>query len=54
MKHYGYTHYHVEMSKLIRQGLMTREEALEALKVDFDEEFLNTIADKLGFTFETR
>ena len=48
MKFYGYTHYHVEMSKLIRDGLMTREEALELLKQDFSEEMLNTIAAPLG------
>ena len=35
LKRYGYTHYHVEMSKLIREGLMTRAEALEQLRADF-------------------
>jgi hypothetical protein len=29
MRHYGYTHYHVEMSKLIRENQLTREEALK-------------------------
>ena len=48
MKFYGYTHYHVEMSKLIRDGLMTREEARELLKQDFSDEMLNAIAAPLG------
>lgn len=48
MEFYGYTHYHVEMSKLIRQGLMTRDEALDLLGVDFGEEVLDTILDRLG------
>jgi len=48
MKHYGYTHYHVEMSKLIRQGIITREEALADLEINFDNEYLNSIAAKLG------
>ncbi|MEN8150013.1 MAG: hypothetical protein ABFS86_09330 [Planctomycetota bacterium] len=51
MKHFGYTHYHVEMSKLIRQGMMTRKEALELLEIDFDVPFLNSIVEKLGHTF---
>jgi hypothetical protein len=52
MKTYGYTHYHVEMSKHIREGLMTREEALELLEVRFDAKLLNEIAKPLGYTFE--
>lgn len=51
MKHYGYTHYHVEMSKLIRQGLMTREEALDLLRIDFGPELLNQIVAPLGYRF---
>jgi hypothetical protein len=47
-KHYGYSHYHVEAGKLIRQGLMSREEALKLLEVNFDRELLDTIGDKLG------
>ncbi len=54
LKHYGYTHYHVEMSKLIREGLLTREEALEQLRADFDPELLNRIAGPLGFRFPDR
>lgn len=52
MKHFGYTHYHVEMSKLIREGLLTREEALKDLEIDFDKELLNDIGKKLDYTFD--
>ena len=31
MKYFGYTHYHVEMSKLIREGSILREEAIKNL-----------------------
>jgi len=51
MKHFGYTHYHVEMSKLIREGLLTREDALKSLEINFDREFLNIIAKKLDYQF---
>ncbi len=52
MKFFGYTHYHVEMSKLIRQGLFTREEALESLKINFDRKLLNSVAKKLDYVFD--
>ena len=52
MKYYGYTHYHVEMSKLIREGLLTREEALKSLGVNFSKELLNSIAAKLDYKFD--
>jgi hypothetical protein len=48
MAYYGYTHYHVEMSKLIRDGSMTREEALGLLKQDFSPGLLARITAKLG------
>ena len=51
MKYFGYTHYHVEMSKLIREGLLTREEAIKNLEIDFDKELLNNISKKLDYTF---
>ncbi|HNW89724.1 MAG TPA: 7-cyano-7-deazaguanine synthase [Bacteroidales bacterium] len=54
MKHYGYTHYHVEASKMIREGLLLREEALKQLELNFDEKTLKMIAGKLGVNnFET-
>jgi len=52
MKYYGYTHYHVEMSKLIREGIITREQALKDLEIDFDKELLNSIAKKLDYRFD--
>ena len=51
MKHYGYTHYHVEMSKMIRAGMMTRQEAMRALEQHLDTAALNEIAAPLGYCF---
>jgi hypothetical protein len=48
IKHYGYTHYHVEASKLIREGLLLRDEALKQLELNFDEKVLQDIVKKLG------
>jgi len=48
IKHYGYTHYHVEASKLIREGLLLREEALKQLALNFNEKVLTDLAAKLG------
>ncbi len=48
MKYYGYTHYHIEMAKLIREGEITREEALKKLKISFDKKFVNKTINKLG------
>ncbi len=48
IKYYGYTHYHVEASKLIRQGIITREEALKQLEINYDNDLLNEIAAKLN------
>lgn len=52
MKHFGFTHYHIEMSKMIRERLMTRDQALHNLEICFDKELLNTIARRLNYTFE--
>lgn len=46
LKHYGYTHYHVEMSKLIREGLLTREQALKDLEWTLSNEQLESIKKK--------
>jgi len=51
MKYFGYTHYHVEMSKLIREGVITREEALTSLRPNYNKKLLNSIAKKLNFQF---
>ena len=48
MKYFGYSHYHVEMSKMIRAGLLTREEALSKLEIDFGEEAVLPVLDELG------
>lgn len=47
LRHFGYTHYHVEMAKMVRQGLMTREEALRALEVNFGDETLGRVLERL-------
>jgi len=52
MKYFGYTHYHVETSKLIREGVLSREEALRDLECDFDMDLLNSIARKLDYEFK--
>ena len=51
VKNYGYSHYHIEDSKLIRMGLMSREEALDHLEIDFGAELLDPILAKLGCSF---
>jgi tRNA(Ile)-lysidine synthase TilS/MesJ len=48
MKHYGYTHYHVEMSKLIRLGMLTREEALKMLEINFDDNLIEQVLGALS------
>jgi len=48
MRDYGYTHYHVEASKLVREGVMSRQEALENLDMAFSEELLAGILERLG------
>jgi 7-cyano-7-deazaguanine synthase in queuosine biosynthesis len=49
MKNYGYTHYHVEMSKLIRAGAMTREEAFKELEINFTGQNLKDIQTRLDY-----
>ncbi len=48
MKNFGYTHYHVEMSKMIRESLLSRQEALKLLEISFDHEVLRRVMEKLG------
>jgi hypothetical protein len=52
MKDYGYTHYHVEMSKLIRQGVISRDEALKDLEFKMSKSELNKIATILNHKYE--
>ena len=44
---FGYSHYHIEMSNLIRMGMITREEALQLLEIDYADEIINPIMEKL-------
>jgi tRNA(Ile)-lysidine synthase TilS/MesJ len=52
VKYFGYTHYHVEASKLIREGYLSREDALKQLEINFDKTLLNNIAEKLNYNFK--
>jgi hypothetical protein len=52
MRDYGYTHYHVEMSKMIRMGVISRDEALNDLQTNIKKSQLNAIAKKLGHEYE--
>ncbi|MFA6238286.1 MAG: 7-cyano-7-deazaguanine synthase [Bacteriovorax sp.] len=52
MKFFGYTHYHVEMSKLIREGVITREQAITDLKMQFSDELLNEVLSKIDCTVD--
>jgi hypothetical protein len=52
MRDYGYTHYHVEMSKLVREGVMTREEALRSLEINFSEELISSILAKIDCNYK--
>jgi hypothetical protein len=52
LRDYGYTHYHVEMSKLIRQGVITRDEAIKDLEFKVSKHDLNNIAQKLNYKYE--
>jgi hypothetical protein len=52
MQQYGYTHYHIEMSKLIRKNELTREEALRLLEIQFDKNYVNSILATIGCSLE--
>lgn len=52
MKNFGYTHYHVEMSKMIRESLLSRQEALKLLEINFDQDVLQLVLRKLGHNKE--
>lgn len=51
LRDYGYTHYHVEMSKMIRMGVLSRDEALRDLERNIGKAQLNEIAEKLGYKY---
>ena len=56
MQKYGYTHFHIEMSKLIRSGKLSKEEALVALKMDINNgpgsKTMDKVLNILGCTRE--
>ena len=47
MKNFGFSHYTIEMSKRIRNGEMSREEAEKKLKINFDKKFVNSILKEI-------
>lgn len=51
---YGFNHHHIEMSQLIRLGEASRDEALEALRIDLDDpevaEIVDGVLEALGCT----
>ena len=52
MENYGYTHYHIETSKLVRLGKLSREEALNMLEINFDKNLVDSILEKIGCALE--
>jgi hypothetical protein len=48
VEHYGYSVYTIEMSNLIRLGLVSRAEALRLLEISFDQGLLDEVLHKLG------
>jgi len=50
MRDFGYTHYHVEMSKLVREGVMSRDEALRNLEMNFSDKLLDGILGELDLS----
>jgi hypothetical protein len=52
IKNYGYSHYHIEMSNMIRLGMVTREEALKMLDMEFNEDLLDPILKKLDCNYK--
>jgi len=47
VENYGYSVYHIEMSNMIRQGVVSRAEAIELLQMDFDSGIIEGILEKL-------
>lgn len=56
MRDYGFSHYHIEMSQMVRQGVLSREEALAALEMDLEREPVRSIIteslERLGCSWE--
>ena len=47
MKNYGFTHYHIEKSKDIREGRISRKEAINQLKINFSRNKVKKIIKEL-------
>ena len=47
MKNFGFSHYHIETSKKIRNGEISRKEALRSLEIDFDKDYVNSILEQM-------
>jgi hypothetical protein len=52
MRNFGYTHYHIEMSKLIRKGELSREEALKLLEINFGKDLVNSVLKNIDCVLE--
>ncbi|MSP56296.1 MAG: hypothetical protein EXR69_11945 [Myxococcales bacterium] len=48
IQNYGYSVYHIEMSNMVRMGIVSREEALDLLAGEINQEILDGIHEKLG------
>lgn len=48
LQNYGYTHYDIEMSKQIRTGEISREEALKNIELNFDMQTVDTVLQKIN------
>lgn len=45
---FGFSHYHIEISKKIRNGELSRKEALRLLNMSFDKNYVNSILEKIN------
>ena len=54
LKAFGYTHYHIEMSQMIREGKIGRQEAQKRLAFVKDSVEFDKIYDKIGLNRNER
>jgi len=47
VKNFGFSHYTIEMSKRIRNGEISRKDAIKSLKINFDKKYVNSILEKI-------
>ncbi|MCP4136534.1 MAG: hypothetical protein GY754_36530 [bacterium] len=48
LQNYGYTHYDIEMSKQIRSGDISRDEALKCIELNFDKQTVDEVLSTLN------